>query len=109
MSNARPALAVCLDRSKALAETFTSLSKLQKLKLSFSSNSNEAYAHIHPPGHGLLSLAEICGSIPGRLKVLRMTFLACYLPKLYLEVRSEMLVWGRKIECMHRKWPLMSI
>lgn len=74
------------DRSKALAEKFTSLSKLQKLKLSFSSNSNDSYAHIHPPGHGLLSLAEICGSIAGRLKVLRLTFEACYLPKLYLEV-----------------------
>lgn len=80
-----------LALSKALAETFTSLSKLQKLKLSFSSNSNETYAHIHPPGHGLLSLAEICGSIPGRLKVLRMTFLACYLPKLYLEEFFNML------------------
>lgn len=77
--------------SKALAETFTSLSKLQKLKLSFSSNANDTYAHIHPPGYGLLSLAEICGSIPSKLKVLRMTFLACYLPKLYLEEFFKML------------------
>lgn len=80
-----------LALSKALAETFTSLSKLQKLNLSFSSNSNESYAHIHPPGHGLLSLAEICGSIAGRLKVLHMTFLACYLPRHYLEEFFKML------------------